>query len=64
MALHVSKGFIQHTYWVRGKEEKPLNFPELLEDAMLCDIYYQDSEINGTKPEPSEWTPTGGAGGE
>ena len=44
-----------HTLIGSKEEKKPVNFPELLEDATLCHRY-QDLEINGTKSEPSKWT--------
>lgn len=50
-----------HTFIVSKGKKKPGNFPQLLEDATLCDRY-QDSEINGTKSEPSKWTATGDGG--
>lgn len=43
------------------EKQKPVNFPELLEDATLCHRY-QDSEIDGTKLGPSKWTSTGDGG--
>lgn len=50
-----------HTLIGSKEKKKTGNLPQLLEDAMLCDRY-QDSEINGTKSEPSKWTATGDGG--
>lgn len=50
-----------HTLIGSKEEKKPVNFPELLEDATLCHRY-QDLEINGTKSEPSKWTSAEDAG--
>ena len=50
-----------HTLIGSKEKKKPGNFPQLLKDATLYDRY-QDSEINGTKSEPSKWTATGDGG--